>query len=199
MWEQSGKRPMAGWPFVYNHRLMLHQVDAIAPKVAVILIGTNNIGNVGHRAVDVAQGVELLLSKLKERLPGTKLLLVGTFPRDARPGTPFRSAIVDLNFKLAAFADGSECSVVARHSITRPNHFALANVRAPVVSKTLVCARIGTTFYSDIGEYFTEADSTIANDVMPDHLHLSAKGYVVRLTPYGCTRVTHTLHTLTYA
>eukprot|EP01052_Picozoa_sp_SAG31_P010731 SAG31_NODE_596_length_13674_cov_3.806409_5_plen_86_part_00 len=81
------------------------EIDPINPKVAIVLIGgdsrreqvplsqwmhcsvflfsagTNNIGNVGHKADPVAKGIKLLLDELRARLPQTKILLLGTFPR----------------------------------------------------------------------------------------------------------------------
>lgn len=48
-------------------RVQHGEVDAIKPECAVILIGTNNIGNVGHTAEPVAAGVRLLLDELRAR------------------------------------------------------------------------------------------------------------------------------------
>lgn len=45
--------------------------------------GTNNIGNVGHKAAPVADGVALLLDTLRAKLPATKILVMATFPRSA--------------------------------------------------------------------------------------------------------------------
>ena len=87
-------------------RVQNGEVDAISPEVAVILIGTNNIGNVGHKAEPVAAGIRLLLDELRARLPETKLLLMATFPRDEHPDTPFRKEVADLNRIVQAYRDG---------------------------------------------------------------------------------------------
>eukprot|EP01047_Picozoa_sp_COSAG01_P000806 COSAG01_NODE_16_length_40091_cov_15.728646_19_plen_174_part_00 len=75
-------------------------------RCAVILIGTNNLGNVGHRAGAVAAGAALLIGELKRRLPETNLLLLGVFPRDAEPGTPLRTEVLELNRQLQLLRDG---------------------------------------------------------------------------------------------
>jgi lysophospholipase L1-like esterase len=84
-------------------RVQHGEIDAISPTCAVILIGTNNIGNVGHKAEPVAAGIRLLLDELRARLPDTKLLLMATFPRDPEPDTPFRKEVAHLNRLIQKF------------------------------------------------------------------------------------------------
>ena len=134
-------------------RVQNGEVDALSPKVAVILIGTNNIGNVGHKAGPVAAGVRMLLDELRARLPTTKLLVMATFPRDPAPGTPFRQEIEELNGLVRKFRDGQHIFVLD----------------------------IGPEFFSDRPDFihtFREGGA-ITDDVMPDFLHLSAKGYQI--------------------
>lgn len=78
-------------------------LSGLAPKVLVLMIGTNNIGNVGHKAGEVAMGVGELLHDLHKRLPKTKILLLGVFPRDEQPGTRLRKEISLLNSKLKQY------------------------------------------------------------------------------------------------
>ena len=82
------------------------ELDGIAPKVVVVLIGTNNIGNVGHKAPEVARGVELLLEAVRQKLPAAKVLLHAVFPRAEKPDAAFRLEIAELNRRIAPLADG---------------------------------------------------------------------------------------------
>ncbi len=116
-------------------------LEGLSPKVLVLLIGTNNIGNAGHRAVGVATGIGLLLKAIQARLPDTKILLISLFPRDASPGTPFRQAINQINESIAELDNGE------------------------------------SIFYLDISDVFLLDDGTLPESVMPDALHLSARGY----------------------
>ncbi len=60
-------------------RLDNGEVDAIRPKVVVLMIGTNNVGS--NPEAEVADGVGAILDRLKAKLPATKVLLLGLFPR----------------------------------------------------------------------------------------------------------------------
>jgi lysophospholipase L1-like esterase len=61
------------------------EVDGIAPKVAVVLIGANNVGRVHWGADDTLAGIDAVLAALHRRLPGTKVLLLGMLPSDRTP------------------------------------------------------------------------------------------------------------------
>jgi lysophospholipase L1-like esterase len=54
----------------------------IAPKVAVILIGANNLGRLHWSADDTVLGIRAIVSELHHRLPTTKLLLLGILPSE---------------------------------------------------------------------------------------------------------------------
>jgi lysophospholipase L1-like esterase len=89
-------------------RVQNGEVDGLAPECAVILIGTNNIGNVGHAAGAIAPGIKILVGELRKRLPDTRLLLMGTFPRDAEPDTAFRQEVIALNKMTHQLRDGDK-------------------------------------------------------------------------------------------
>src|SRR5690606_3531995 len=61
-------------------RLLHGEVDGINPKVAVLMIGTNNTGHRLERPEYTAAGIETVLAELKTRLPDTKILLLAIFP-----------------------------------------------------------------------------------------------------------------------
>jgi lysophospholipase L1-like esterase len=54
----------------------------IAPKVAVILIGANNLGRLHWSTDDTVLGIDTIVSDLRRRLPATKLLLLGILPSE---------------------------------------------------------------------------------------------------------------------
>ncbi len=59
-------------------RLDNGNVDGISPKVAIVLIGTNNYD---RPAKEIALGVRAVVSKLRQKLPDTRILLLAIFPR----------------------------------------------------------------------------------------------------------------------
>ncbi len=60
-------------------RLENGHLDGISPKLAVIMIGTNNFKN--HSAEEIAGGVKAIVAKLRATLPEMKVLLLAIFPR----------------------------------------------------------------------------------------------------------------------
>lgn len=79
-------------------RLQHGEIDGIQPKAAVLMIGTNNIGY--ETAEDTAKGVGAVVSELQKKLPETKILLLGVFPRGQYASDPLRDKIRDLNSRL---------------------------------------------------------------------------------------------------
>jgi lysophospholipase L1-like esterase len=64
-------------------RLHHGEVDGLHPKVAVVLIGTNNTSQRNnHTAEQTEAGIDAVISELENRLPGTKILLLGILPSD---------------------------------------------------------------------------------------------------------------------
>lgn len=60
-------------------RLNHGEVDGIHPKVAVVLIGTNNTGH-GQTAEQTEIGIDAVVNRLEELLPQTRILLLGILP-----------------------------------------------------------------------------------------------------------------------
>jgi lysophospholipase L1-like esterase len=71
----------------------------------VLMIGTNNLGS--HSASQIADGVTAIVRELNRCLPETKVLLLGIFPRDPKPGSPFRKKIKEINMIIAKLDDGA--------------------------------------------------------------------------------------------
>ncbi|MGD0104084.1 MAG: GDSL-type esterase/lipase family protein [Rhodopila sp.] len=63
-------------------RIRNGEVANIAPKAAVVLIGANNLGKVHWSAEDTVIGIDTITAELRQRLPATKILLLGVLPSD---------------------------------------------------------------------------------------------------------------------
>lgn len=86
-------------------RLQNGEIDGMSPKVAVLLIGTNNTGHRQDPAQETAAGIRAILDVLREKLPETKILLLGIFPRGETPDNPRRMLNEEINAIIAKFAD----------------------------------------------------------------------------------------------
>lgn len=71
-------------------RLENGEIDGYQPKVAVIMIGTNNTGHRQEKPEYTAAGVKAIVEKLHEKHPETKILLLAIFPRGATPEDELR-------------------------------------------------------------------------------------------------------------
>jgi lysophospholipase L1-like esterase len=123
-------------------RLEHGQVDDLKPKAAVLMIGTNNSNKDDNTEADILAGVQAIVKQLRERLPETKVLVLGIFPRGEHFSVQ-RGKILQVNQALAKLADGK------------------------------------MVHYIDFGSQLIEGDGSISKNIMPDHLHLSERGYEI--------------------
>lgn len=86
-------------------RLDHGNVEGIAPKVAVVMIGTNNSGADRNTATEMVDGVTAVVEKLRSKLPDTKILLLGIFPRGEHFNDQ-RGKILQVNQAVRKIADG---------------------------------------------------------------------------------------------
>jgi len=63
-------------------RITHGEIDGLRPRVAIILIGTNNTGHAHQTADQTEAGIDNIIAILSQRLPQTRLLLVGILPSD---------------------------------------------------------------------------------------------------------------------
>jgi lysophospholipase L1-like esterase len=61
------------------------EVDGLHPKVAVLLIGTNNTGHYHQTAEETELGIDAVIADLEHHLPQTHILLLGLLPSDISP------------------------------------------------------------------------------------------------------------------
>lgn len=81
------------------------QLDGIKPKAAVLMIGTNNSNRDDNTEAEILEGVRVIVEQIRERLPETKILVVGIFPR-GQTFSAQRGKILQVNQALAKVADG---------------------------------------------------------------------------------------------
>jgi lysophospholipase L1-like esterase len=130
------------------------ELEGQSPKVAVVLIGTNNSDDanypVAHSAEEIAAGTGAIVALLRERLPQTKVLLLRVFPR--------RNEYRD--------ADGVERGSAERR-------FAV-NLRAGELVSKLTDGE--DVVFLDLNHVFVKADGGLDEGLMPDLLHPSPEG-----------------------
>lgn len=85
-------------------RLQNGELEGIHPKVAVLLIGTNNLTS-PDTAEGVAMGIRRVVGELHSREPNTQILLLGIFPRGEKPADPLRSEVRTVNHLIAPLGD----------------------------------------------------------------------------------------------
>jgi len=82
------------------------QLEGFSPKVIVLLIGVNNThtggGRVEMSAVQIAEGIKLIVDTIRQKQPESKILLLGVFPRG---GAAFMTKIKEINNLISAYAD----------------------------------------------------------------------------------------------
>lgn len=88
-------------------RLQNGNLEGIAPKAAVIMIGTNNSGS--DSAEDIAAGVAAVVKTLRDKQPQVKVLLLAVFPRGDKPDGNRKRLLEKLekvNTTIAKLSDG---------------------------------------------------------------------------------------------
>ena len=79
-------------------RLANGEFEGVAPKVVVLMVGTNNITL--NTSDEIAAGVEAICASIHERSPTTKILLLAIFPRGQKPDAT-RGNVDDVNRRIA--------------------------------------------------------------------------------------------------
>jgi len=88
------------------------ELDGIKPKVVVLLIGTNNTGKekdtgkIRNTVPETIEGVQAVVGEILAKLPDTKILLLGIFPRGTLDD-PQRAQVALINTVISKLDDGS--------------------------------------------------------------------------------------------
>ena len=134
--------------------LMNGELEGQSPKVATLLIGTNNSDDANYPAVhtpeQIFEGTSAIVKLVREKCPATKILVLRIFPRTNVYKKP----------------DGTERGSAQRRFAT--------NERAGELVASL--ADNEHVFFLDVNRVFLNADGSIAPKLMPDLLHPSPEG-----------------------
>jgi lysophospholipase L1-like esterase len=161
-----------------------HELDHLNPKVAVLMIGTNNTG--GHSAAQIAGGVKAIVEELKRHKPHLKILVLGVFPR-GNPGDAERTldqitaGIQPINEELKKEKpDVKRLNVLVRNLERQRGTIPAAKLNKKIAQINALLANLDdgkTVFFKDIGKDFLDQQGGLSGEIMPDYLHLSARGY----------------------
>jgi beta-glucosidase len=66
-------------------RLDNGEIAGINPKLAIIMIGTNNSNGNDNTSKEIGEGIIAICQKLRKDLPQTKILILAIFPRNEKP------------------------------------------------------------------------------------------------------------------
>ena len=94
-------------------RMTNGELDNIAPRVAVMLIGANNLGRLHWPADENILGIETVVAETRRRLPRTKLLVLGVLPSIRSPWVDQQTATI--NAALARRYGGNAVPDVTYH------------------------------------------------------------------------------------
>jgi lysophospholipase L1-like esterase len=103
-------------------RLRNGQLDGIAPKGVVLLIGTNNFGRLRWSVEDTLKGHEACVAEIRRRVPAAKILVLGLPPSER--GEWAAEATRGLNRGLAERYAGGKVAGVA---FVDPTHLYVRN------------------------------------------------------------------------
>jgi len=87
-------------------RLQHGELDGMAPKAVVMMIGTNNTGDRLEDPALTVAGIQRNLDEIKKRQPQATVLLLALFPRGEKPDDLMRRHNAKINALLPALADG---------------------------------------------------------------------------------------------
>ncbi|MDB6015857.1 MAG: hypothetical protein JWR19_346 [Pedosphaera sp.] len=85
-------------------RLDNGELEGAHPKLAVLMIGTNNLRNNSNE--EIAEGIAVIVKDIRTKCPATKVLLLAVFPRAEKAEAPERAKIKAINDIIAKLDDG---------------------------------------------------------------------------------------------
>ncbi len=87
-------------------RLDHGEVDGLTPKLVVLLIGVNNLWSGKNNGQEIAGGTKAIIEKLKQKLPQSKVLVLGVLPMGATAEEAGRLKAQEINVHALSIGDG---------------------------------------------------------------------------------------------
>ena len=134
-------------------RLQNGEIENIKPKLAVLMIGTNNTPDSNASVKQIAEGVEAIACQLRTKLPETKILILAIFPRGS------------YEQRKDKVTEGTPNALWAKN-----------NKINKLISKF---ADNKMVFFLDINKKFLNKNGVLTREIMPDLLHPNEKGYQI--------------------
>lgn len=131
-------------------RITSGELENIKPRLVVLMIGTNNTG--ANTAAQIAAADKKIVQTIRTKLPNTKILLLGIFPRGPRKD------------KAGVVTDDG----VSRMAIITEVNKELARLDDKKMIR-----------YLDLTKAFLNKEGKIPDSVMPDQLHPNVRGYEI--------------------
>jgi len=129
------------------------EISGISPKLAVLMIGTNNSNKDDNTAEEIADGIMAICTEIRVRSPKTKILILAIFPRG-----------------------NSEQRKVTGQGATFNDQWAKNDQASELASEIADNKMI---YFLDISKDFIGENGVLTREVMPDLLHLSEDGYKI--------------------
>jgi beta-glucosidase len=125
-------------------------LDGINPKVAMVLIGTNNTDGNHYMSInspeELSQGIIKICDLIHEKLPNTQIILMGILPYGYNP---------NLRDEINKSTNG-----------ILKNYFLSDNRESPV-------------YYVDLRNHFVDHKGNAKHDLLYDYLHPNLKGHLL--------------------
>jgi lysophospholipase L1-like esterase len=84
--------------------------DGLTPRLVLLMAGSENLAH-GFSPAQTARGVAAVLQRVRERLPGSRVLLLGLLPAGQSPLDPLRVASDASNVELRAVASAAQLTL----------------------------------------------------------------------------------------
>lgn len=87
-------------------RLRNGELAGVAPRLIVIMAGTNNVAR--DTPAEIAGGVGAIVAECRRACPSSHILLLGVFPRGESPDNPHRLKLDEVNRLIAPLGYGEQ-------------------------------------------------------------------------------------------
>ena len=160
------------------------ELDNLKPKAAVIMIGTNNTG--GHTAEQIAGGIKAIVEELKSRSRTSRSWCWASSRAAivAMPSGAWNRYTEGIKPDQRGAEEGETGHQAPERSVRNLEQHAgtipAAKLNKKIAEINAIIAKLDdgkTVFYKDIGKEFLDKNGGLSGEIMPDYLHLSAKGY----------------------